>query len=146
MKSSRFRQVLPPQMPPRWIGSPGVTFCVVQVLPPSNVVEIYRYQTPANGSRGNRPVSPEQSSLSPQAQLLPPVSVPKKATAARPGLPAVAATNVAFRIGLPLITVAPTSMLGSQVTPLSCDTATFGWVSPALSAGSITSVRRSSAW
>src|SRR6476661_3438605 len=145
MKSSRFRQVLPPQMPPRWIGSPGVTFCVVQVLPPSNVVEIYRYQTPANGSRGKSPVSPEQSSLSPQAQLLPPVSVPKNATAARPLLPAVAATKVAFRIGFPFKTVAPTSTLGSHVRPLSCETATFGCVSPALSAELITSVKRSSA-
>src|SRR3954447_20167800 len=126
MKSSRLRQVLPPQIPPRWIGSPGVTFWVVQVLPPSNVVETYKYQTPVNGSRGNSPVSPEQSSLSPQAQLLPPVSVPKKATAARPLLPAVAATKVAFRIGPPFRTFAPTSTLGSQVTPLSCETATFG--------------------
>src|SRR5436190_21560337 len=106
---------------------------------------MYRYQTPANGSRGNRPVSPEQSSLEPQAQLLPPVSVPKNATAARPLLPAVAATKVASLIGPPLRTLAPTSMLGCQVTPLSWEIATFGWVLPALSAGSITSVRRSSA-
>src|SRR5205085_10841118 len=105
----------------------------------------YKYQTPVNGSRGKRPVSPEQSSPSPQAQLLPPVSVPKKATAARPLLPAVAVTKVAFLIRPPLMTFAPTSMLGSQVRPLSCETATFGWVSPALSAGLVTSVSRSSA-
>ena len=39
-KSSMFRQVPPWQMGPRWIGSPGVTFCVVQVWPPSNVLAI----------------------------------------------------------------------------------------------------------
>src|SRR2546423_833710 len=65
----------------------------------------------------------EQSSPSPQDQLLPPVSVPKKATAGRPPLPAVAGTKAAFLFGLPLITVASTSILGSQVKPPPGDTA-----------------------
>ena len=37
-----------PQMPPRWIGSVGVRFCVVQVAPPSKVVAMNRYQMPMN--------------------------------------------------------------------------------------------------
>src|SRR5882672_1006893 len=47
-KSSMLRQFPPPQIGPRWMGSPGVTFCVVQCSPPSNVEVMYRYQTPVN--------------------------------------------------------------------------------------------------
>ena len=35
IEAATFRQVPSPQIPPRWIGSPGVTFCVYQVFPPS---------------------------------------------------------------------------------------------------------------
>ena len=37
-KSSMLRQSPPLQIGPRWMGSSGVTFCVVQVCPPSKVV------------------------------------------------------------------------------------------------------------
>src|SRR5437868_6139973 len=47
-KSSKLRQVLSPQIGPRCTGSPGVTFCVVQVCPPSKVVATNRYQSPSN--------------------------------------------------------------------------------------------------
>src|SRR2546426_2100464 len=39
-KSSMLRQVEPWQIGPRWIGAPGVTVCVVQVAPPSNVLAV----------------------------------------------------------------------------------------------------------
>src|SRR6266480_4418244 len=57
-KSSRLRQVLSPQIGPRCTGSLGVTFCVVQVCPPSNVVATKRYQLPSNkvGSLFDPPV------------------------------------------------------------------------------------------
>src|SRR5881396_1064449 len=56
-KSSMLRQVPPPQMGPRWIGSPGVTFCVVHVWPPSNVVAMKRYQIPVK-VLGSSPFGP----------------------------------------------------------------------------------------
>src|ERR1051325_8762577 len=48
----------PPQIGPRWIESPGVTFCVVQCAPPSYVVAMNRYQIPVKrlGSSFDPPV------------------------------------------------------------------------------------------
>ncbi|TMQ52152.1 MAG: hypothetical protein E6K73_03700 [Candidatus Eisenbacteria bacterium] len=56
-KSSMLRQVPPPQMGPRWIGSPGVTFWVVHVCPPLNVVAMKRYQMPVK-LLGSSPLAP----------------------------------------------------------------------------------------
>src|SRR5213596_2846579 len=47
-KSRRLRQVLSWQIGPRCTGSLGVTFWVVHVCPPSNVVAMNKYQSPSN--------------------------------------------------------------------------------------------------
>ena len=69
-KSSMLRQLPPPQMGPRWMGSPGVTFCVVHVAPPSNVVAMNRYQTPVNAFGSLLP-PPVWSSPGPSAVVVP---------------------------------------------------------------------------